>query len=445
MKDLISKILETDPKKRYSLADIRKHEWYKLASDTDIPHDFVSVADKESIHNATMKTIIDNGHDAQTILDGVASHACNGSTALYYLLLQKNKNSLNRPPGQAQLTNHIAVAKPIDVIKQQVQSDSNTKDVVPPIEVLQKKVPQQVVNPTTTTATINVEKVNTTVVNVEKNIPKNVTTNVNPPVIVRPNMNPVSLASNNYSGFTQSTNPYLQMAKPQGKTNSSGNIRSGDGNIGITTIDNNLAKMNLNTTKPNIPTLNLHNNSNNIKEVMVSQTSRPNPSAQYPSIVNNSTNKQPQSARPVLPTDKPPNFSNVVENGAIEASMPSALADILGGAVTANVDSDGRPSTRRSRARSRGDGDSNGARDRTITEQNKIDFKELATGIESFPATDDTTPNVPLTINTENIVDRDNSTVNAIMMPMFTVHAPDMSTRKSDSSNNGGRRGKNIT
>ena len=31
------------------------------------------------------------------------------------------------------------------------------------------------------------------------------------------------------------------------------------------------------------------------------------------------------------------------------------------------------------------------------------------------------------------------------MMPMFTVHAPDMSTRKSDSSNNGGRRGKNIT
>lgn len=445
VKDLISKILETDPKKRYTLADIRKHEWYKLASDNDIPHDFVSVADKESIHNATMKTIVENGHDAQAILDGVASHACNGLTALYYLLLQKNKNSLNRLPGQAQLTTSKApVTKQSDVVNPQLQADNLTVDIAPPIDSSLNQVKQQARNVVNT----NVNKIAPNIV--EKNTPKIAASNVNTsntsaPIVVRPNMNPVSLANNNnYSGFTQSTNPYLQMAKPQGKANSSSNIKSSDGN-GVTAIENNLAKMNLNA-KPNIPTLNLHNNSNNIKEVMVSQTSRPNPSAQYPSINNSNSNKQPQSARPVLPTDQPPNFSNIVESGAIEASMSSALADILGGAVTSNEDSDGRPSTRRSRARSRGDGDSTGgSRDRSAAEQNKINYKELATGIESFPAPDDTTTNVPVTINTENVVDRDNAAANAIMMPMFTVQPPDMSTRKSDSSNGGGRRGKNIT
>lgn len=39
VRNLISKILETEPLKRYTLDDIRRHPWYSAVHDADVPRE----------------------------------------------------------------------------------------------------------------------------------------------------------------------------------------------------------------------------------------------------------------------------------------------------------------------------------------------------------------------------------------------------------------------
>ena len=41
MRNLIARILETEPTKRYTLNDIRNHIWYRAVSDNDVPKDLL--------------------------------------------------------------------------------------------------------------------------------------------------------------------------------------------------------------------------------------------------------------------------------------------------------------------------------------------------------------------------------------------------------------------
>ena len=90
VKDLIRRILETDPRRRYSVSDIRRHPWYQLAPDSSIPRD---VVDSEKTKAETMQSMTDAGMDVQAVLDGIQSHACNSITAMYYLLAQKSRGA----------------------------------------------------------------------------------------------------------------------------------------------------------------------------------------------------------------------------------------------------------------------------------------------------------------------------------------------------------------
>ena len=92
MRDLIRKILEVDPEKRYTIPDIRQHQWYTSISETEVPKDIVvSPYEQEAARNEAFQGIEQAGLDKQAVLDGLASKACNSLTATFYLLEQRAK------------------------------------------------------------------------------------------------------------------------------------------------------------------------------------------------------------------------------------------------------------------------------------------------------------------------------------------------------------------
>jgi hypothetical protein len=93
VKDLIRCILEVDPKKRYTMNDIRKHPWYTMVAETSIPKEIINEKEDEIVRNETLKFLSSGGLDMQSLLDGLASHACNSLTAMYYLFEQKQRTA----------------------------------------------------------------------------------------------------------------------------------------------------------------------------------------------------------------------------------------------------------------------------------------------------------------------------------------------------------------
>lgn len=153
VRDLIRHILETDPAKRYTIADIRKHPWYCKISNSQLPHDVVSDVDKENIHNETIQAINEAGYDAQVVMDGVISHACNSMTSMYHLLIQKYRNALtsNTPitsnNGQSVLKPNPSQTKPIQIVSNDqptaTLNDTNNEINQQNKELEQLKIQQQ--------------------------------------------------------------------------------------------------------------------------------------------------------------------------------------------------------------------------------------------------------------------------------------------------------------
>jgi serine/threonine protein kinase len=85
VKDLIRCILEVDPRKRYTMDDIRRHPWYTMVPESSIPREVPNSQEDEIVRNETLKVLSNGGMDMQALLDGLASHACNALTATYYL------------------------------------------------------------------------------------------------------------------------------------------------------------------------------------------------------------------------------------------------------------------------------------------------------------------------------------------------------------------------
>eukprot|EP00602_Paraphysomonas_sp_CaronLab_P009122 CAMPEP_0185026182 /NCGR_PEP_ID=MMETSP1103-20130426/10140_1 /TAXON_ID=36769 /ORGANISM="Paraphysomonas bandaiensis, Strain Caron Lab Isolate" /LENGTH=750 /DNA_ID=CAMNT_0027559677 /DNA_START=278 /DNA_END=2529 /DNA_ORIENTATION=+ len=92
VKDLIRKILETNPEKRLTIHDIRSHPWLCMVPQTQVPRDDVATAEEvEETRNEVLKRIQELGMDAQAVLDAVSSRACNSLSAMFYLLTQKEQ------------------------------------------------------------------------------------------------------------------------------------------------------------------------------------------------------------------------------------------------------------------------------------------------------------------------------------------------------------------
>ncbi len=132
VKDLISKILEVDPKKRYTASQIRTHPWYQMVDDSAIPKDKVlESSSSETFKSETFAAVDKAGFDVQAVSDAVSSNACNSLSALYYLFEQKLvAERLNKPEVNSDLVmsthqNNVSVTDAANI-----PSD-------PPVEVLQ--------------------------------------------------------------------------------------------------------------------------------------------------------------------------------------------------------------------------------------------------------------------------------------------------------------------
>lgn len=88
VKDLLHKILETDPNKRYTMNDIRKHKWYTqvISFVPQYPEDCVH---HESIDENIINWMVDLELDKNKSIESVEKNLHNEYTASYYLLKKK--------------------------------------------------------------------------------------------------------------------------------------------------------------------------------------------------------------------------------------------------------------------------------------------------------------------------------------------------------------------
>lgn len=112
VRDLIARILETDPRRRYTMQDIRQHVWYTMVPESEVPKESVDVYNDERTRADTVATLGQAGIDTQSLLDGLASHACNSLTAMYYLYEQKQRNLRARSNNQQQSRPEISGSNP---------------------------------------------------------------------------------------------------------------------------------------------------------------------------------------------------------------------------------------------------------------------------------------------------------------------------------------------
>jgi hypothetical protein len=89
VKDLIKKILETDPRRRYSLDQIRAHAWYQLISETSVPRETVSEPDKVLLHLEVLSEMEIKGIAKEGVMEALRHKTFNSVTATYYLFEQK--------------------------------------------------------------------------------------------------------------------------------------------------------------------------------------------------------------------------------------------------------------------------------------------------------------------------------------------------------------------
>ncbi|ETV76438.1 CAMK/CAMKL/AMPK protein kinase, variant [Aphanomyces astaci] len=91
VQDLIRKILETNPDKRLSLADIQDHAWCKTL-DTPLPLNAFASGDK-SLNDAALAKLEDMGLKRELVVDAIQKGVHTAFSAAYYLML----NKVNRP------------------------------------------------------------------------------------------------------------------------------------------------------------------------------------------------------------------------------------------------------------------------------------------------------------------------------------------------------------
>lgn len=133
-RDLISKILEVDPTKRYTPAQIRMHPWYNIVPESAIPRDLAHAASTaEQFRKETLAAVERAGFDAQAVHDAVKSNMCNSLSALYYLFeksLIHNRGA--KPKDSAQSSNPVGAARQQQGI---ALAAPQTTSAVPPLQI----------------------------------------------------------------------------------------------------------------------------------------------------------------------------------------------------------------------------------------------------------------------------------------------------------------------
>lgn len=87
-KDLISRMLNTNPRSRYTAADIRKHPWYTQVS--TVPPAVTPFPDRSSeIDSRVLEKVVQLGVDGGTLKQSVERRSHNHATTTYFLVAQR--------------------------------------------------------------------------------------------------------------------------------------------------------------------------------------------------------------------------------------------------------------------------------------------------------------------------------------------------------------------
>ena len=85
VKDLLRRILETNPRKRYTMEDVRRHPWFRQATPSvGIPIRIIPSSYGE-ISGSVMKQVLRLGLDVRHVADSVIRNAHNHASTTYYL------------------------------------------------------------------------------------------------------------------------------------------------------------------------------------------------------------------------------------------------------------------------------------------------------------------------------------------------------------------------
>lgn len=89
--DLLKKILNTDPDKRYTLQDIKKHPWFQLyqplCQNKGLIVGYNSIPNEETI----LKILSEKGFEKEYAIRCLDANKHNHVTTCYYLLLKKHE------------------------------------------------------------------------------------------------------------------------------------------------------------------------------------------------------------------------------------------------------------------------------------------------------------------------------------------------------------------
>lgn len=113
-RDLIKRMLNTDPNARYTIPKIRQHLWYRQIEEEVVPTEYINLAPEsvlDEIHNRALQVLQDLGAARKAVLDGLATKQFNSATAGYFLVRNKLcRERMLAEPRQAALENVHAEA-----------------------------------------------------------------------------------------------------------------------------------------------------------------------------------------------------------------------------------------------------------------------------------------------------------------------------------------------
>ena len=103
--DLIKRVLQTDPEKRFGLEEIKSHEWFALNKGyAKVPKGLIVGYHEVPMDEMVLEHVEGFGFEKEVIRKSVAGNKHNRITALYYLLLQKfTRNGLVSPADISQI------------------------------------------------------------------------------------------------------------------------------------------------------------------------------------------------------------------------------------------------------------------------------------------------------------------------------------------------------
>ncbi|EQC31477.1 CAMK/CAMKL/AMPK protein kinase [Saprolegnia diclina VS20] len=154
VQDLIRKILETDPIKRFSLDDIRDHAWCKSV-EAQMPKALVPVV-AGNINKMALIKLEELGMDKEAVTQSVATQAYNSLSASYYLIALKltrpvertakrrrysayNQSSDRAALEDAQMA--VTKAKPVKPVLPSIDDGAGKESAVVPAATVEAKPP----------------------------------------------------------------------------------------------------------------------------------------------------------------------------------------------------------------------------------------------------------------------------------------------------------------